>query len=149
LAVLLGLGTEPRRADGVVEMLEPDILALYIPLGDEPEYLAELREENRRILEVGGEPICYSLRDPAAVYASLVATGTRLVERSRLVLVPLGPKQFAALAVAAALSLGPEVGVWKASSGRGVEPVDVQARGEPVVMRLSMEPRSTEPQAPR
>jgi hypothetical protein len=137
LALLLGLGTEPRRADGVVEMLEPDILALYLALGDEPEYSAELQEVNRRVLNVGGEPIRYSLRDPSALYLSLVATGERLVERSRLVLVPLGPKLFTALSVAAALSLGPEVGVWKASSGRGVGMVDVQALGKPVVLRVS------------
>ena len=137
LALLLGLGTEPRRADGVVEILEPDILALYLPLGDEPEYSHELQKENRRVLSVGGEPTRYSLRDPSALYLSLLATGERLVERSRLVMVPLGPKLFTAVSVAAALSLGPEVGVWKASSGSGVEMVDVQARGKPVVLRVS------------
>lgn len=137
LAVLLGLGTEPRRADGVVEMLEPDILALYLPLGDETEYTIELQKENRRVLSVGGEPIHYSLRDPGSLFLSLVATGERLAERSRLVLVPLGPKLFTALSVAAALSIGPEVGVWKASSGRGVGLVDAKAHGEPVVFRVA------------
>lgn len=137
LAVVLGLGTEPKRADGVVEMLEPDILALYLPLGDEAEYINELQNENRRVLSVGGEPIRYSLREPDSLFFSLIATGERLVERSRLVLVPLGPKIFTALSVAAALSIGPEVGVWKASSGRGVGMIDAQVRGDPVVFRVS------------
>jgi hypothetical protein len=136
LSVVLGLGTEPRRADGIVEMLEPDILALYMPVGDEPEYQEDIRRENRRVLEVGGEPILYSLREPADLFASLVATGSRLAQRSRVVFVPLGPKIFTAVTIAAAMALGREVGVWKASAGRGVEPVDVHAADTPVVMRV-------------
>ena len=137
LAVLLGLGTEPRRADGVVEMLEPDILALYMPVGDEAEYVVELQKENRRVLSVGGQATRYTLRDPGSLFLSLVATGEHLVERSRLVLVPLGPKIFTALSIVAALSIGPEIGVWKASSGRGVGMVDAKASGEPVVFRVA------------
>ncbi|WP_200227298.1 hypothetical protein [Rubrivivax gelatinosus] len=137
LAAVMGLGTEPRRADGVVEMLEPDILALYLPQGDQAEYTVELQKENRRVLSVGGEPSYYSLRDPESLYLSLLATGERLAERSRLIFVPLGPKLFSALCVTAALSIGPEVGVWKASSGRGVGLVDAQALGDPIIVRIT------------
>jgi hypothetical protein len=136
LALLIGLGTEPRRADGVVEMLEPDILAVYMPVGDEPEYLDELRAENRRVLEVGGEPVLYPLRDTEQTYASLLATAAQLASRARVVMVPLGPKIFCAITIAVALSVGPEVGVWKASAGQRVEPVDVAAAGSPMHLRI-------------
>lgn len=136
LSVVLGLGTEPRRADGVLEMLEPDILALYMPIGDEREYQNDIVRENRRVLEVGGEPVLYSLREPDATYSSLIATAGRLARRSRVVFVPLGPKIFTAVTIAAAISLGQEVGVWKASAGRGVETVDVQASPNPVMFRV-------------
>jgi len=137
LSLLIGLGTEPRRADGVVEMLEPDILALYVPLGDDDAYLQEIQRENRRVLEVGGQPDMYSLRDPRSTYLALRATSARLSARSRLVIVPLGPKVFCALAIAAAQSIGPQVGVWKASAGKGVQAIDVCAGGNPVIARIS------------
>jgi len=137
LSLLVGLGTEPRRADGVVELLEPDILALYVPLGDNSDYLSEIRRENRRVIEVAGQPDMYSLRDPHLTYQSLLVTATQLSARSRLVVVPLGPKVFCVLAMAAALSIGPQVGVWKASAGRGVQPVDVAAEGAPILFRLA------------
>jgi hypothetical protein len=136
LALILGLGTEPRRADGVVEMLEPDILALYMAVGDENEYSTELKNENRRVLEVGGEPMVYSLRDPSAVHASLVFTGQRMADRARVIFVPLGPKLFSAMCMTAALALGEQVGVWKASAGSGVQPVDVTARGAPILLNV-------------
>lgn len=138
LALLVGLGTEPKRADGVVEMLEPDILAVYLPIGDEPAYLDELRRENRRVLEVGGEPVMYSLRDTTQTYGALLSTASQLVTRARVVIVPLGPKLFSAMAMLVALSIGPEVGVWKASAGRHVQPVDVARHGAPIVLRVRM-----------
>ena len=38
LALIVGLGTEPRRADGIVETVEPDILGIFEPFGDEPSF---------------------------------------------------------------------------------------------------------------
>ncbi len=140
LALLVGLGTEPRRADGVLEMVEPAILAVFVPLGDEDNYVTEIRRENRRVLEVGGEPVMYSLRDPRGCYLTLLNAATRLAERSRLVIVPLGPKIFCAASIAAALAIGPEVGVWKASAGRRVQPIDVHAHGAPILMRVVFGP---------
>ena len=136
LALLIGLGTEPGRADGVVELLEPDILATFIPIGPEEQYIEEVRKENRRVLEVGGQPVMYDLQDPIAIYGSLLASATRLAGRARLVVLPLGPKVFFAISVIAALKVGPQVGVWKASAGRGVQPVDVKSERSPILVRL-------------
>jgi hypothetical protein len=140
LSLMVGIGTEPRRADGVIEIVKPDILAVFLPLGDEDNYVLELHKENRRILEVCGQPVTYILRDPSGTYQSLRSTGARLSERSRLVIVPLGPKIFCVIAIAVALSIGPEVGVWKASAGRGVQPVDVQSHGAPILLRIVFNP---------
>ena len=136
LSLVVGLGTEPRRADGIVEFLEPDILALCIPLGDEPQYVDEVRRENRRLLEVRGEPRDYPVRDPSAAFVHVSAIATQLAQRSRVVIVPLGPKIFCATSIAAALTIGSHVGVWKASAGSGVAPVDVQAVERPVLARF-------------
>ncbi len=137
LALIVGLGTEPRRADGIVETIEPAILSLFEPFGDEPDYSADIQRENRRVLEVGGEPTPYAIRDPQQTFSALLTSVERLSERARVIIVPLGPKVFCALAVGVALALGPEVGVWKASAGRGVQSVNVTAAGSPVIARLS------------
>src|SRR5205823_1514111 len=114
LALVLALGTEPRRADGLVETLEPDILSVFVPIGDEPDFNAEVHNENRRVLEVGGEPVKYDLRDPISAHGSLLATIERLSQRARVIIVPLGPKIFSALALNAAIAVGAEIGVWRA-----------------------------------
>lgn len=137
VALLMSLGTEPRRAEGIVESVEPDILVLFQPTGDEPEFTSEIVTENRRVLEVGGQPVMFDVRDPVRTHGALLATVQRLAERARVVVVPLGPKIFAALATNVAVSVGPEIGVWKASAGRGVEPVDVRTSAQPVVVRLT------------
>lgn len=132
LALVVGLGTEPQRADGLVESLEPDILAVFEPLGDQIEFNEDLHRENRRILEVAGQPVMYPIRDLERTWAVLRGTVRRMVGNARTVVVPLGPKIFALLAIAAATELAPEVGVWKASAGRGVQPVNVTSSGPPV-----------------
>jgi hypothetical protein len=137
LSVLIGLGTEPSRAEGVVETIEPDILALFVPVGDEMEYSDEIWKENRQLLEVAGEPVNYPVRDPAVAFSSLQITAARLAERSRLIIVPLGPKIFCALSLVTALSIGSPVGVWKASAGKGVQAIDVKATDVPIFARLS------------
>lgn len=142
LALIVGLGTEPRRAEGIVETVEPDILCLLEPIGDEPEFLDDVRAENRRLLDVGGEPIPYAIRDPLRAHGLLHAAVARLSERARVIVVPLGPKMLVPLAMCVSLQLGPQVGVWRASAGRGVQPVDVQASLPAVTVRLSFGPEA-------
>lgn len=137
LALLIGLGTEPRRADGIVETVEPDILGLFEPHGDEHEFLDDVRTENRRVREVAGAPTPYWVRDPQATFQMLRSSVELLSRRAQVIIVPLGPKVFCAIAVGVATSLGPEVGVWKASAGRGVRPINVQGADEPVIARMS------------
>lgn len=140
LALVMGLGTEPRRADGIVESMEPDILGVFEPVGDESEFSEDLRKENRRVLEVAGEPIRYDVRDPESLYRQLVSTVERLSQRARVIIVPLGPKLFTAMAINAALKTGPQVGVWKASAGSGVQPIDVHGSRSAVLTSLEFPP---------
>jgi len=137
LALILGLGTEPRRAEGIVETVEPDILGLFEPVGDEEEYSADVHRENRRVLEVGGESTPYLVRDPELTFLALSASVERLAERARIIIVPLGPKIFAAIAVCVAVAFGAEIGVWKASAGAGVQPINVEGSDVPVVARFA------------
>lgn len=137
LALVVGLGTEPRRAEGIVETVEPDILSLLEPLGDDPQFVVDVRTENRRLLDVGGEPLPYQLRDAVGTYWALRAIVERLSDRARVIVVPLGPKILVPVAMAVALELGPKVGLWRASAGSSVQPVDVQGADEAVRVRFA------------
>lgn len=140
LALIIGLGTEPGRADGVLESLEPSVVSLFESFGGEDGYPEEILKENQRVIGVVGRPTNYPLRDPLQTYLLISAAVDRLSEHSRVVIVPMGPKIFCALTVAVALTHGGDIGVWKASAGRGVNPIDVKEYGPPVITRLKFVP---------
>lgn len=136
LALVMTLGTEPRRADGLVELLEPQVLAALLPHGIEGEFDEEIVRTNERVLEVANAPLPINLLDPEETFRTLVHTVESLRHAARVLIVPLGPKLLVPLAVNAALRTGEEVGVWKASAGSRVEPIDVHGADVPVVLRL-------------
>jgi hypothetical protein len=136
LSLMVGMGTEPGRAEGIMEFLEPDIISLFEPVGDNPGFAEEIRRENKRVIDVASPTSKYLIRDPLSTYGLINATIDRLSTQSRLIIVPMGPKLFCALSITAALAHGVGVGVWKASAGKGIEPVDVKTDAEPVIVRM-------------
>jgi hypothetical protein len=136
LALIVGMGTEPGRAEGIMEFLEPDIISLFEPIGDDEGFSNDIRHENKRVIDVAAPSTKYVIRDPENTYGLLSAAVDRLSSQARLILVPMGPKLFCVLSVVVAISHGVGVGVWRASAGKGIRPVDVKSSGAPVITRI-------------
>lgn len=126
LGLVIGIGYERDLALGVIEELEPAALWMFRPRNLDKNYDAEIEEKNRGLFDnsVGAQASLYPIEDP---YASFVAVDTLLSKchtKYRTIILPLGPKIFAAAACLSALRLYPHIGYWRVSGGKNVEPVD-------------------------
>jgi len=135
LSSILGLGYEADQAIGTVEYLDPSGIWAFVPNGEDPRFRRDLDRANSAlwpILETSHR-LDYSISNPYHLYAELRGLVETLAQRSRVILVPGGPKIFSALALLVKLEIGDEVSVWRASTHgfrdiRDVQPSGVIAR---------------------
>lgn len=128
---IIGLGYEPGRALGAVELLEPESTVLLVPTGVDVRYDRQVEIVNRPLLasDAGTVPLIYDVMRPEFLLAELLRLIQGCAVHGRAVLVPLGPKIFAAMAYVASLLAEPAVPVWRLSGGDSEEPRDIAAEG--------------------
>jgi hypothetical protein len=130
---VVGLGYEHRMALAAVETLEPSRTAAFIAANSDPRFEGLVEDINSEILGSGVTPVLhYDLTSPLSTLALLDSYVGSALASSRVVLVPLGPKLFALVAVLVALLEGPEVAVWRVSADASAEQQARRAAG-PVV----------------
>ena len=131
LSAILGLGYEADQAIGAVEYLDPSGIWAFLPRGDDARYYRDLIRANVNLWPIV-EPfhkIDYAIANPSGLYGELRGLVETLAQRSRVVLVPGGPKLFSALAILVHLEIGDEVSVWRASTHGQTQLRDVLAIG--------------------
>ncbi|MGV1926553.1 hypothetical protein ACQZ6S_14740 [Agrobacterium tumefaciens] len=135
LSLIVGAGYEFGRVIGAIDVLEPELTYCMFPVGTDPRFERAVARNN---LEFGflDDPnllIPYSVLNPYSTYFSLRRLiQVELNERNVLVL-PLGPKIFAALSIIIALIYSPAVMVWRYSTEDLRRPTslsDARASGE-------------------
>ena len=133
---VIGLGFEPGRALGCMDYLEIPEVRLFMPVGADERFEAAVRDANAALIAEAGElsVLPYSVLDPTATYEKLESLIFGLLPTFRPVLIPLGPKIFAAVSMALAIKLLPQVCVWRTSAGSGSEVADRKASGEVAVL---------------
>lgn len=138
VGVILGLGLEPYRAVGVLELLEPSRVWAFMSQNSDSRFVQEALRVNRQILR-GTEStlVEYDIRSFASTYASVESLCFGLETEFRLVLAPSGPKIFTVaclLAAAGRTRLRPAV--WRVGSLGEARAVDVVEAGEVVAGRV-------------
>lgn len=132
VTTVIGLGYERDKAIGINELLEAgmDNCWLFLPEGDEPEYMQDLLDANDALLKYANSEkvINYAVREPLHLLASLESLISGLVRKSRVVLVPMGPKIFSGCAILASARLDYSVPVWSVTTGQNEEPVQAIAK---------------------
>jgi hypothetical protein len=128
---IIGLGYEPERAVGALEYLEPVGAWAFTPTGVDRRYDRSLKKANETVWDANPRPvrIVYGVDQPLWTFVQLESLVFGLKRRTRPVLVPFGPKIFAAMCLLAALSHHPETAVWRVSGGQSEKPVDRKAIG--------------------
>lgn len=124
LSLILGAGYEYGKAVGAVDTLEPDHIYCFRPTGTDPRFDAhiDLANVNFGFMENQENLFRYDLNDAYSLYSDL----RKLIEyesvEHSVLLLPLGPKLFAALCLLVATALHPMVMVWRHSTVSAAQP---------------------------
>ena len=118
LTLVIGAGYEYGKAVGAIELLEPDRVYCLKPIGTDKRFEEEVLKNNLEFsfLENPDLLIDYDLQNPANLFYEVRRTVEfELAERNVLIL-PMGPKIFAAISMIVASILHPSVMVWRHST---------------------------------
>ncbi|CTQ48101.1 hypothetical protein JDO7802_00103 [Jannaschia donghaensis] len=124
LSLVLGAGYEFGKAVGAVDTLEPDHIYCFRPTGTDPRFDQHIDQANVNFsfMDKQENIFGYDLNDAYTLYSDL----RRLVEyegvERSVLLLPLGPKLFAALSILIATVLHPTVMVWRHSTVSAAQP---------------------------
>ena len=144
LIAVIGVGYEREMAASAIDKLEPERTIVFSPCGEDSRYATEVTRANRALLEPGEEDSHvteYEVADPFACFYILESTLARLERRFRVVMVPLGPKIFAACTLLAA-GLHPQSSqVVRVSAGDRQEGIDRESNGKLCGLRVLVVPQ--------
>lgn len=146
ITAVVGLGYEPDLALGALEFLEPTAAWAFIPTGEDRRYDDAVKEANRslEVMLSDDRSMSYSVEEPARVHAVLETLVYGLVQRSRPILIPFGPKIFSLCCLLIAQNYAPSVTVWRVSGETLARPGDRQASGKIVTMKVYFRPPISE-----
>jgi hypothetical protein len=129
------MGFEPGPALGCMDYLELPEVRLFMPLGVERRFEEAVQAANSALIDQAGKAnvLPYDVLDPSNAYQKLESLVHGLLPIYRPVIIPLGPKILAALAIILAIKMYPLVCVWRTSSGSGTDVRNRSAHGEVAV----------------
>jgi hypothetical protein len=142
-AAVVGLGYEPNAAEGMMDYLTPDESFMFVPNGRDQRYRTDVENVNAEVLRKANTTLDYSVEHPYRLVLDLERLVLARVHERRLLLVPLGPKIFAAACLVVAQRLHPLVSVWRFSAGPNDHPKPALAAGWVCGIRLSTRPEAT------
>jgi hypothetical protein len=151
LSLIVGAGYEFGRVIGAIDALEPELTYCMFPVGTDTRFERAVARNNLgfRFLDDPNLLIPYSVLNPHSTYFAIRRLiQVELNERNVLVL-PLGPKIFAALSIIIALIYSPAVMVWRYSTEDLRRPnslSDARASGDVALFAFTFsEPAITKP----
>jgi hypothetical protein len=137
ITAVVGLGYEHDLALGTIEYLEPTSAWVFLPTGEDRRYDDAVNNANRDLKDMLREErtMTYHVGAPARVYAILENLVFGLLQTSRPVLVPFGPKIFSLCCLLIARTYAPQVTVWRVSGEIYARPGDRKASGKIVALK--------------
>lgn len=143
LGLVIGLGVEPYRAMGAVELLEPTRSWIFTTDSNDGRYRIAIAEANEALLRAfkPDQLFHYDLNSVSETYLALESLCFSASTDYRLILAPSGPKVFtlACLLVAAPQSTM-RPAVWRIGSRSPSRPLDVAETGDVVAAEVEIGP---------
>lgn len=126
------LGYEENKALGAINNIDPAGLWLIIPNSKQEQFKIDIFANNKALIESVRPENCLEIdiHDPKLIYRDLKSLLLGSLKSCRPLIIPLGPKIFAAIAVILANELKPLIPVWRVSSYEKEEPVDRKPSGD-------------------
>lgn len=143
MALILGLGYEPERAQGIVDLLEPsECYAFYTDPAFQKQFARSVRTANKALLKFKLRKECIHTYPSASLQIAschLTPLCLRLArDNYRIILAPLGPKPFCLLCLILAAKFR-EFEVWRVSPASRAPAVDIQALGPIMICKVVFE----------
>lgn len=125
-AAVFGAGYEQDQVIGVLDLLEAAEVWVFVPDGPDGKYLQSVNEANETLWEEVPENqrFYYKVLRPFETFTQVESLLYGLRARRRPVVVPFGPKSFTVVCLLACASLGPQIPVWRVSTGQSETPED-------------------------
>lgn len=138
VSMICGIGYEKDKALGAIGNIDPDELFLLRPISMDVRFDQESDKNNGSLFRTypGSAELTYDVTRPFSTYVELKSLISRLSERSRVILLPLGPKILTAVAIVLAVEFYPQVVVWRVSSEEKETPLDRESSGTVVQFDL-------------
>lgn len=118
LTLILGAGYEYGKAVGAIDTLEPDHIYCFRPTGTDPQFdhHIDLANVDFSFIENKENIFPYDLNDAQRLYHTLRTLVSYEIVDQNVLLLPLGPKLFAAISMLIATVFHPDVMVWRHST---------------------------------
>jgi hypothetical protein len=120
-ALIVGLGYEENKAQGIIDQLDPAITFLfYTDPAIEERFVSSVKENNASILEYYSDnTIAYPFNDLLFLERELTYLYNRLKEKYNIIIAPLGPKPFTFVSMMMSI-VHPEIEIWRVGSGSDI-----------------------------
>src|SRR6185369_5500856 len=114
-AVVIGLGYEQDKAIGIIEYIEPTMVWAFRPRGGDPRFETAVDEANSTFWDIVSPDrvIDYSVEGSLECLTLLESLISGSLSTVRPILIPFGPKIFAACCLLVASMHYPKVSVWR------------------------------------
>jgi hypothetical protein len=143
ISAVVGLGYEHDLALGALEYLEPTAAWVFVPTGEDRRYDDAVKEANRNLgaMFSADRSMTYLVDRPMRVHAMLETLVYGLLQNSRPILIPFGPKIFSLCCMLVACNYAPDVTVWRVSGETLSRPGDREASGKIVTLKADFVPK--------
>lgn len=145
LGLIVGLGLEPHRAVGLVELVEPSHTWAFVSESIDQRFSKAASAMHETLLTSPNAPtlLSYDIRSLSQTHGALESLSFAVGLKYRLLMAPSGPKLFSlACLLVAAPRLHSRPAVWRVGSASQNDPVDVIEAGEVVAANVTFGKRA-------
>ncbi len=120
-ALIVCLGYEQNKAEGIIDHLDPKVSYLfYTKPASDPQFVEVLEKNNQNILkEKSFNVITYPFDDLLFLERQLSALYFKLKDNYSIIIAPIGPKPFTFTAMLMSIKY-PEIDIWRVGSGSDI-----------------------------
>lgn len=124
-ALIVCLGYEQNKAEGIIDHLDPKIsIIFYTDPASQPEFVATLRENNKNILADKSDfVITYPFDDLLFLEQKLTAIYHALKNDYSIIIAPIGPKPFTFISMLLSVKYS-DIDIWRVGSGSDINIYD-------------------------
>lgn len=120
-ALIVGLGFERSKAEGIIEHLEPKVFYLfYTEPASEEKFSEMIKKNNKYMLEKRKEVVFkYPYNDLLYLERQLTNLYEQLKDDYSIIIAPLGPKPFTFISIMLSVRFG-NIDIWRVGSGSDI-----------------------------